>query len=114
MNADGESFQENEHAAPSAERRSEIERRMSCGRRRTDSTGTALDAPAPDLPALTSPNEPESVRKYYFRSFESRRDGTERRACSCDHESKSCQTSPDTENGRLAADEAASLPRQKG
>jgi hypothetical protein len=114
MGADGESFQENEHAALSAERRSGIERRMSRGRRRSELTGAALDAPAPDLPALTSPKEPESVRKYYFRSFESRRGGTERRAGSGAHESGACQTSADAENEHRTADEAASLPRQKG
>ena len=114
MDRDGESVQENEQAAPPAERRSGTERRMSRGRRRTESAGAAPDAPAPDGLASTSPAKPKSVRKFHFRSFEARRAGADRRACSCDHDSESCRTSPDAENAGRGADEAALLPRQKG
>jgi hypothetical protein len=109
MDADSHGCQENEHAAPSAERRSGIERRMSSGRRRAESAGATLDAPA------GSPlKEPKSVRKYHFRSFEDRRGGIERRVPSGDHESGACRSLPDADDERLTADDVASRLRQEG
>jgi hypothetical protein len=93
MAADSKDFQENEQAAPSAERRSGTERRMSAGRRR----GESADA----MPAAASPvKEPKSIRKYHFRSFEARRSGAERRARSCDQEEESCGSLPEADDDR--------------
>jgi hypothetical protein len=91
MDADGKDFQENEQAAPSTERRSGAERRMSAGRRRGETASAT--------PAAASPvKEPKSVRKYHFRSFEARRSGADRRAHSCDQEDALCQSLPDADD----------------
>lgn len=91
MAADSKGFQEDEHAAPLAERRSGAERRMSAGRRRGESAGA--------MPAAASPvEEPKGVRKYHFRSFEARRSGADRRAHLCDQEGESCRSLPDADD----------------
>jgi hypothetical protein len=72
-----------------------------------------LDTPAPTLFALDSLTEPTRVRKYHFRNFEDRRGGTDRRARSCDQESRSCRRLPDADDERLTADEAAGRPRRE-
>jgi hypothetical protein len=103
MGIDRQGGQESEYAAPSAERRSGIERRMSSGRRRAESTGAT-----PDAPATRPLKEPESVRKYHFRSFEDRRGGIDRRVG--DHESGSCRSLPDADDERLTADDIGGRP----
>jgi hypothetical protein len=105
MGTDRQEGQESEYAAPSAERRSGIERRMSSGRRRAESAGAT-----PDAPATRPLKEPESVRKYHFRSFEDRRGGIDRRVPPGDHESGSCRTLSDADDERLTADDIGGRP----
>jgi hypothetical protein len=123
MNANDQGWSKDADAAPPAERRAGGERRTS-GRRRAD---RSLGDPAPDPPAGpgapaglshawapgTAPASSEAasnapagmkaaiIRKYHFRSFDDRRLGIDRR------------TPPDADDGRLSADEVASLLREE-
>ena len=103
MEGEGEGLGKTERAARAAERRSGSDRRTSTHRRQADrkSAGSASEAPAGPSDAEPLDKEPKIVRKFYFRSFEDRRLGIDRRAL------------PDADDERLTADEVASLMRQK-
>jgi hypothetical protein len=125
MDANDQGWRTGADAAPPAERRATGERR-SRGRRRAD---RSLADPAPDAPAgpgAPFPDAPSNawlpgtgpagneaansapagmkaavIRKYHFRSFDDRRLGIDRR------------TPPGADDGRLSADEVASLLREE-
>jgi hypothetical protein len=113
MDAQDQGLPKRADAVPAAERRSDTDRRMPGARRQADRRAAA---PTPDTPAQLSFLEPASeakaseakasatpaiARKFYFRSFDDRRLGIDRRAA------------PDADDERLTTDEVASLLRQK-